>query len=215
MSIAGLSSYNNNAALWGMDFQNLNESNSKTKSSSTSTNGNANTSKASNAASAYSYGASVSGLGAALSGAMDELGLSANDRITFQTLMSYRNKKQDDFTAQVKSDLKKLGVDEDVNFRLVSGDNGSGVKVISDDPEAQAAIEKYFKDNPKMVTNFEQIQSLNKMDDTRKKEQIDVQAIRSRIQLESMTTWYASDTNSFMAFSQQGAAYYSGVNAIA
>lgn len=210
MSIAGLSSYNNNAALWGMDFQNLNESKGKPTSVGSGASGAAN--KAASAASAYSYGASVSGLGAALSSAMDDMGLSANDRITFRTLMDHRDKMQEEFTAQVKADLKKLGVDENANFRLVSGEDGTGVKVISDDPEAQAAIEQYFKDNPKMASRFDQIQSLNKMDETRKKEQIDVHAIRSRIQLESMTTWYASDTSSAMAFTPQGASAFSGIN---
>ncbi len=159
------------------------------------------------------HGMAVNQLALALSSVLDEMNLGSNSKVSFQTLMSYRDSLQEDFSSKVQEDLKKLGVDENVSFRLVSDSDGSGVKVISDH-EDRALIEKYFKDNPDMVKKFEQIQSLNKMEETRKSQKIDVKAIRSRLQVESMTAWYA-DTSSFMSFTQQGAMLHSGINTLA
>ncbi|MCH5277412.1 MAG: hypothetical protein J1E80_06205 [Desulfovibrionaceae bacterium] len=161
----------------------------------------------------YSSGGSPENLAAALMAAMDDLNLSASDKITFQTLRNYRDQLQEKFTGTVRQELLEAGVDPDISFRLVSSTDGTGVKVISDHPDKDK-VEQYFKDNPDMVKEFEKIQSLNKLEESRKSQNIDVKAIRSRIQMESMTTWF-SDTSSMMAFSAQGAAYYSGINAIA
>lgn len=161
----------------------------------------------------YSSAGSPQNLAAALAAAMNDLGLNASDRVTFQTLRDYRDQLQDSFTSALRADLLEAGVDPDISFRLVSGADGSGVKVISDHPDKEK-IEQYFKDHPEMVQEFEKIQALNKMEEARKNQQIDIKSIKSRIQMESMTAWF-SNTSSFMAFSAQGAAYYSGINAIA
>lgn len=144
---------------------------------------------------------------------MNDLGLNASDRVTFQTLRDYRDQLQDRFTGKLRGDLLEAGVDPDISFRLVSNSDGTGVKVISDHPDKEK-IEQYFKDNPEMVQEFEKIQALNKMEEARKNQRIDIKTIKSRIQMESMTAWF-SDTSSIMAFSAQGAAYYSGINTIA
>lgn len=210
MSVSSLHTYGYGslASSWGMDINNLNNGDGARNSRASG--------GSSSSGSSHPYGNTMSGglngLASALSGAMDELGLSANDRLTFQTLMEYRDRLQEQFTEKVKKDLRELGVDENVNFRLTSGSGGSGVEVVTDS-EDRAVIEKYFKDNPDMVKQFEKLISLNKMEETRKSQNIDVKAIRSRIQMESMTAWY-SDSNSFMAFTGQGAAYYSGLNAL-
>ncbi len=64
--------------------------------------------------------------------AMDTLGLKAGDRITFSSLLEAREKMEQDFAEQVKADLLKLGVDESVEFTLVSDGQG-GIKVIMDE----------------------------------------------------------------------------------
>ena len=190
----------------GINLNDADSASSSGKSSST-------TKSSSSSSQLYSSAGSPQNLAAALAAAMDGLGLSANDRVTFQTLRDYRDRLQDAFTSALRGDLLEAGVDPDVSFRLVSNADGTGVKVISDHPDKEK-IEQYFKENPDMVKEFEKIQALNKMEEARKNQNIDVKAIRSRIQMESMTAWF-SDTSSIMAFSAQGAAYYSGINAIA
>ncbi len=157
--------------------------------------------------------ASASALAGALKGVMDDLGLSAKDNISFQTLMVYRDKLQAEFTDDVRLGLLAAGVDKDVEFRVAPGVDGRGIRVITDHPDKEK-IEAFFKENPELAQTFEQIQSLNKMEEVRKSRHIDVNAIRDRIRLESMTAWFSAN-QSFMAFSEQGAAYYSGINAIA
>lgn len=190
----------------GINLNDTDSTSSSGKSSST-------TKSSSSASSLYSSAGSPQNLAAALTAAMNDLGLNASDRVTFQTLRDYRDQLQDRFTGKLRGDLLEAGVDPDISFRLVSNSDGTGVKVISDHPDKEK-IEQYFKDNPEMVQEFEKIQALNKMEEARKNQRIDIKTIKSRIQMESMTAWF-SDTSSIMAFSAQGAAYYSGINTIA
>lgn len=214
MSISSIygNTYMNNASLWNFDSltaeKNSARENSKsgTQENSTITSGGKNP--------YASMNTSLGTLATALSGIMDEMALGANDKVSFRTLAQYQEKLQAAFTAQVKADLRELGLDENTQFSLVAGPDGSGVRVICDDPEAKAVIEKYLKDNPTAVATFEKIQSLNKLEESRKSRSIDVDAIRSRIQVESMTTWFSTN-NSIASFYNGGAAYYSGINAIA
>lgn len=165
-----------------------------------------------NASAAYTT-PSYSNLNNSLQAVMDDLKLSGNSKISFQTLMDYRDQLNEVFEMELKLGLKEYGVDENVNFRLISKPDGTGVRVITDHAD-KALVDKFFRDNPAMVRRFEQIQTLDKMEETRKTQGIDLKAIRDRIQLESMTTWY-SDNSPFMSFTQQSLAYYSGINAIA
>lgn len=209
MSVNNINSYAYNALTaknWGLDV-NMGESQSAKSQASTS---GSTTKSASAYANSYT---SLNSLAGALTGVLDDMGLSSSDKITFQTLMDYRNQLEDKFVEDLKAGLEKAGIDPEASFRLVSGSNGSGVQVITDHADKEK-IEKYFADNPGMVTKFEQIQSLNKMEETRQTNNIDPKAIADRIRLESMTAWY-SDNSSFMSYAQQSASFYSGVNLIA
>ena len=154
------------------------------------------------------------GLAAAVKAAMDDMNLSSTDKISFQTLMEYRDQLMSGFTEQVRTDLREAGVNEDVEFRLVSTQDGTGVQVLCDNADDKTIIEQYFTDNPDMVEQFEKLQGLSKMEETRKSQRIDVKSIQSRIQLESMTTWFSS-SSPLMAFSSMGVACYSGINTFA
>ena len=213
MSISSIyNGYTNNASLW--NFESLTAEKNSSRESSTSTT-RENLTVTPRGKNAYAYmNSSLSTLASALSGIMDDMNLGANDTVSFRTLAEYQKKLQSTFTEQVKSDLRKLGLDESTQFSLVATANGSGVNVLCDDAEAKAVIEKYLKDNPDVVTTFEKIQSLNKLEESRKSRQIDVDAIRNRLQMESMVAWFSTN-NSLASFYSGGAAYYSGVNTIA
>lgn len=82
-----------------------------------------------------------------------------SDRITFDDVEAYRNKLEEDFSAKLKEDLLKLGVDPDVEFTLVTDSSGR-LNVVSDHPD-KAKIQQYFDANPGMAEQFETIQSLS------------------------------------------------------
>ena len=176
-------------------------SNSSTWSSSSSYQGTS-------ASKAYSSTSDmVSTLSTAVSRAMKTLGLSETDRVTFATLNQAKAKMESDFSAKVKADLKKLDVDEDIEFRLVTNSKG-GVDVISDHAD-KAKIEKYLKDNPSIVTQFQEIQAMSNIEEARKVSGYDVQAMRNRIQVESMVDWFAGSGQSVQQLMQ-----YSGSSSL-
>lgn len=150
-----------------------------------------------------------------LSETLNAMGLGSNDSVRFNQILQYRNKIAAGFESKVKNDLKNLGVDEKVNFKLVMGEDG-GIDVITDH-EDKAKIEKYFKDNPDMVKLFQQIQSLTNVEEARKAQGIDVKSIRQRIQVESMTAWFANtgqNVSSIMDFTGGSTALMAGLNKV-
>ena len=159
----------------------------------------------------------VSTLSAAIKNAMSTLKLDSNDRVTFATLNEARAKMEADFTAKVKDDLKKLDVDEDIQFRLVTNNKG-GVDVISNHPDVKK-IEKYLADNPDMVKAFQNIQAMSNIEEARKVSGHDIKAMRSRIQVESMVDWFAGTgqgVQQLMQYSNMDAAYSAaGINKVA
>ena len=139
-----------------------------------------------------SYTSSLStNLRKAIELARESLGLDAGDRITFDTIAKARVKLEEEFQAQVKADLTKLGVDEDVVFKLYMDDKGA-VKVECADAEQKKKIEQYLKDNTKIADKFKEIQTLADIENTRTNPTYSPQAVRSRIQTEAMTTWFTN-----------------------
>jgi len=170
------------------------------------------------AAGAYSGTSDMLGtLSVAIKSAMDALGLSKNDRVTFASLHEARILLEEAFTAQVKDDLKKLGVDENIEFRLVTNNQG-GVDVISTHADAEK-IERYFRNNPEMVKKFQEIQALSNVEEARKARGDNVKAIRDRLQVESMVAWFADSgqgMQQMMQYEDMQAVYSAaGLNKIA
>jgi hypothetical protein len=173
---------------YGLNFWQLQQGNADNSGAS----GNTASAYQGRAASAAAYSSTndmVSSLSTAIKQAMSTLGLGKNDRVTFATLNEARAKMEDAFTSQVKADLRDLGVDEDIEFRLVTNSQG-GVDVISTHPDA-GMVEKYFEDNPDMVERFQEIQAMSNVEEARKASGYDIKAIRERIQVESMIDWFA------------------------
>lgn len=213
MSISSIyGSYASTSSIWNFDSLSAEKNSSEEKQSATTnkTSGTDSTEKNPYAG----LNTTLDVLSSALSGIMDDLNLGKNDKISFKTLSEYNQKLQDSLTEQVKEDLRELGLDEDTKFSITINANGSGFSVNCNDPDAKAVIETYLNDNPDVVSSFEKIQSLNKLEESRKKQGLDVDAIRNRLQIESMTAWFSA-TDSVASFYSGGAAYYSGINLIA
>lgn len=176
------------ASGYGLGFWQLKQNSADTADSG-STTAAAYQNKSSASAAYSSTSDMVSALSIAVKQAMTTLGLGKNDRVTFASLNEARLVMEEAFTEQVKKDLKALGVDEEINFRLVTNSQG-GVSVISTHPDA-GKIESYFRDNPDMVVKFQEIQAMSNVEEARKASGYDVKAVRDRLAVESMVAWYA------------------------
>lgn len=102
--------------------------------------------------------------------------------------------KSGDTGQKLIAGLSNLGIDRNINFSIQIGDDGS-LKIISDHPDA-AKLQQFFDDNPEIVKKFRQIETLAGIDDARKAMQISPTAMRKRIQIESMSSWWFNSGNS-------------------
>ena len=89
---------------------------------------------------------------------MKDLGV---QRITFETLDTYRLGLEKSFSDTVRADLLQAGVDPDIDFKLATRRDG-GIDVVTKSPD-KAKIEKYLQDNPKIVEQFNTIQALSNL----------------------------------------------------
>lgn len=121
--------------------------------------------------------------------------------------------KSGDIGSKLITGLGNLGIDKNINFGIQIGDDGS-FKVVSDHPDA-AKLQQFFDENPELVKKFRQIETLAGIDDARKAMQISPTAMRKRIQIESMSAWWASSgqANSYFGnYSNDQLSLLSGLN---
>ena len=81
--------------------------------------------------------------------------------ITFEEIEKYRKGLETDFAETIKMDLAELGVDPEIEFRLVVDSYGK-VQVVTDHAD-KVVIEKYLADNPDKVEEFKHIQALSNL----------------------------------------------------
>jgi hypothetical protein len=87
---------------------------------------------------------------------------------SFADIEDYRKKLENDFALAVRSDMKEMGLDENMQFTLVVDASGN-IQVLSDH-EDKAVLKAYFADNPEMVDVFKHIQALSNIKKTQQKE---------------------------------------------
>jgi ATP-dependent Lon protease len=95
----------------------------------------------------------------ALQKAVAALKAQGESKVTFDGIEKYRRQQEADFSAEVRKDLRELGVDEKIQFQLVARPDGS-VSVITTHAD-KARIEQYLQDNPDMVEKIQEIQALS------------------------------------------------------
>ncbi len=183
------------------------ESNNNSNSSSSISNMSTSTAQLMNQIN-NSYGINyVNNLAYAAEAAFIGLGLGDGDRVTFTQIQDYTDTLKNEFAETVAEGLAELGVSEDAEYQIVSNYDGEGVIIVSDS-EDKAKIEQYFRDNPKMVEQFEQIQYLDNVNATRTKEQIQANLQISKIQLQSMSGLFSSSPSSSIMSSGSGSTYF-------
>ena len=205
-----ISSIYGNYGNYGIDLSTYTDG-SSTSSSSTS-------SSSSGTSSSSSSANTVTGLSldylSQLSSVLKEIAPNATGKLTFSMVEDYRKQLEEEFSAKVREDLTKLGVDKDVEFRVVTDEKTGGVSVITNSAD-KAKIEKYFKDNPDMVKKFQKIQTLSNLEKARKAEGYSPQDIKTRLQMEAMSAWWSEDgaSSQIMDFTADQATFLTGLRA--
>lgn len=125
----------------------------------------------------------------------------SNGRITFQQVADHKKKLENDFAEEVKKDLRALGVDENIEFRLVSV-SGGGISVLSDHEDA-AMVERYFKANPEMVERFNQIETLGNFDRARQFQNRPITDMRREIQMQGVEVFMSAAQGNGMSLASE------------
>lgn len=92
--------------------------------------------------------------------------LGITGKITYNKLLAHKEEISASFQETVKQGLAELGVDPDADFRLSLDDDGT-IKVSSNHKD-KAKIEQFFKENPQLAETYNQIQTLNQVEESRK-----------------------------------------------
>lgn len=92
--------------------------------------------------------------------------LGITGKITYNKLFAHKEEISASFQETVKQGLQELGVDADADFRLSLDDDGT-IKVSSNHKD-KAKIEQFFKENPQLAETYNQIQTLNQVEEARK-----------------------------------------------
>ncbi len=149
----------------------------------------------------------------ALTRAIKELKAAGYSRVTYDDINDYRQTLEKKFSDTVRSDLKELGVDEKVQFSLVSGSDGS-VKVVCSNAEEKAKIEKYLQDNPDMVKDFQYIQALSNFKRTAESPQVrdwpGMTQMKKTLQAQAVQAFFSMSESANMPWSSQIANFSTG-----
>ncbi|HEU6436821.1 MAG TPA: hypothetical protein VE028_05165 [Nitratidesulfovibrio sp.] len=201
-----ISSIYGNYGTYGIDLSTYTDGSSTSSSSSSSSSGTSSSSSG-NTVTGYSLDYL-----AQLSSVLKEIAPNATGKLTFSMVGDYRKQLEEEFSAKVREDLTKLGVDKDVEFRVVTDEKTGGVSVVTNSPD-KAKIEKYFKDNPDMVKKFQKIQTLSNLEKARKAEGFSPQDLRTRLQMEAMSAWWSEDgaSSQIMDFTGDQATFLTGL----
>lgn len=137
-----------------------------------------------------------------LRGALDGIEPDANGRITFKQVQEHKKALEEEFTAVVKADLRKLGVDEDINFRLVENPADGKVVVISDHPDKEL-VEKYLQANPDVVEQFQHIEKLGNLDRARSFQKTPITDIKQSLQTSAVEAFFSAAIDNGMGLYSQ------------
>lgn len=116
------------------------------------------------------YNPNFKSLAILVSEAAKDLGIEG--KVTYNDLLKHRDKMVEDFQAKVKDGLSQAGVDSNADFRINLDENGN-IKVSSNHKD-KAKIEQFFKENPSLSKDYQHIEALNQVEETRKNQGVDL-----------------------------------------
>ena len=106
-------------------------------------------------------------------------------------------------------------INPDIDFSLQTEDDNS-VTVNTSDKKFTNVLQAFFDENPEIVKDFQRSQALAAIDDARKSLQLSPSEMKTRLQLESMMSWWDtsqnSNTSTFGTYTSGTFAQLSGIN---
>lgn len=106
--------------------------------------------------------------------------------------------KLNDIGKSIYNGLNNLGIDPNIKFSIQINADGS-FNILSDHPDSDK-VRQFFEDNPELIKKYRQIETLAGIDDARKAMQISPSAMRKRIQIESMMSWWATSSDNTSSY---------------
>lgn len=100
--------------------------------------------------------------------------------------------------------LRALADAEDAAFTLKVDDTTGDIHVESTDPTVKTAIQNLLESRPELAKTFRQIEALSGLDSARQAMQISPTALRRRIEIESLASWWVDSGNTSSMFGTYG-----------
>jgi len=122
--------------------------------------------------------------------------------VTFNDLLEYRDILTAEFSKKMEEGLKAAGVADDADFRISL--NADGEIEVKSNHADKAKIEKYFADNPDLAADYQEIESLSKLEQTRKTQDYDMKAIYTQGRALSMSSLMMNQAPTNMAVTGGG-----------
>lgn len=138
--------------------------------------------------------------------------------VTQENVEQEIEQKETEFQLLVKTSLKALGVDEDIEFKIALDENGK--IVVNSSHEDKSKVQNFFDNTPALADEFKSIESLKNlqknMQDSRG---VDATSIRRSIQLENMDAYFqgleegqSSSSPLILAYSKNSIMAMAGIN---
>lgn len=158
-----------------------------------------------------------SGMGTDIRSLLSQVPKGDDKTLSFQDVEDYRENLGKQWDILVMADLEALGVDITKEMPM-SYDMDTGKVTVAEGNADKATIDKYFEDNPDMVSQFYDIVQLGKLTATADSKLSQGQMMQN-IQLESLAWWYEDnqdvqswfDGGGMLALKGQSASY-TGLN---
>ncbi|MDR1776909.1 MAG: hypothetical protein LBR31_03655 [Desulfovibrio sp.] len=147
--------------------------------------------------------------------AMEAMGLASDSRVTFSQITKYRDTLLSEFNQSVKDGLTALGVSDAQSLKFTLQANDDGTLTVAGDCGDLEKIQNFFDNNPELVKKFQQIEALNGIDAAREALSLSPSEMRRRIEIESLSAWWAGleeSSSTFGTYSDQGLSLLSGIN---
>ncbi len=137
--------------------------------------------------------------------AAPEYTISAEDATQLQSYFNDANAGKD-----IKQGFTTIGIDPNIEFSMSLVDGA--IVINSSHPDA-AKLQAIINADEELSKTYLQVDALAGLDGARKSMQIDVNAMRTRIQMESMTTWWDQmEQSSVGVFSSGNLSTFNGIN---
>ncbi len=94
--------------------------------------------------------------------AMDAMGISANEKVTFAQIVDYQSSLESAFSESLSASIQASGVADDATFSIALDADGN--ILVSSTHDDSSKIQQYFDDNPDIGTQLREALTMNNVD---------------------------------------------------